>query len=219
MRTLSLRGAAATTALLLPLSPAFADGLFTSGWTGTYLGIDAGGGWGDVQSGLGAKRFDLSGLNAGAHFGYSMQISALVLGLEADGTLTDSGGSLAGPLGVSLGYHMDWLATLRGRAGLALGPVLAYATAGVALAQTSYKIEFNGLNVANARSTDVGFALGAGIETKIMPGVSLRLEGLQYMFGEQAFVLNGKVAGAPLVATPSIEPSYSVLRAGLSFRF
>src|SRR5947207_12672596 len=79
-------------------------------WTGFYLGINGGGGWGRSQWD-GIDRFDASGGVIGGTIGYSWQFNHLVLGAEGDIDWSDMKGTTAVlcPLGCST--RNDWLAT------------------------------------------------------------------------------------------------------------
>ena len=108
-------------------------------WSGFYLG--AAGGYGTTHFDMtvpatftpGATP-DGNGGVGGVVFGYNQQIWVFVGGLEVDfmaGTLeaSQSFPSLAGP-SWDITTKFGSLASLRGRAGVALGPVLLYGTGG-----------------------------------------------------------------------------------------
>src|SRR5262249_62158253 len=52
-------------------------------WTGFYLGINGGGGWGTSQWD-GIDKFDLSGGLIGGTLGYNWQVNQIVLGAQGD---------------------------------------------------------------------------------------------------------------------------------------
>jgi outer membrane immunogenic protein len=91
-----------------------------------------------------------SGFVGGAQLGYNWQAQQIVYGVEGDISLLGSS-------------SVDWTASLRGRLGYLIQPrVLVYGTAG--------------LGLVNGGGTDAGFAYGAGLEGKISPTLSARLE-------------------------------------------
>jgi high affinity Mn2+ porin len=133
-------------------------------WTGLYLGINAGYGFGKSQTDalfsdaiMGAPLFAtgassrLDGLIMGAQSGYNLQAGRWLFGLEADMQATSQhaapsylcpGAScnptitgIDTPVTVTHDYKLDWFATLRGRVGATVTPdTLIYATGGAAVA-------------------------------------------------------------------------------------
>jgi high affinity Mn2+ porin len=133
-------------------------------WTGLYLGINAGYGFGKSQTeahfsdaGMGTPLFAtssssrLDGLIAGTQVGYNWQAGGWLFGIEADIQATNQH---AGPTYVCPGalcnstitdvdtrvtvahdYKLEWFATVRGRLGAVVTPdAVVYATGGVAFA-------------------------------------------------------------------------------------
>jgi len=115
----------------------------------------------------------------GAHGGFNWQNGNLVLGVVGDWStgfkqeervlfdLTST------PDGVTWKGEWNWYATLRGKAGMAVGNALLYATGGIAIVDVSYSAKgFNngnppncvpaGDDCASVNGTKVGLALGAG---------------------------------------------------------
>ena len=118
-------------------------------WTGFYIGVNAGVGIGRDYTRMAipaGPSWEASYLNpqgglGGGQIGYNWQspntfLGAIVFGVEADiqGTgMRDNYSCLLGCLpGLNLNYNqrLDWFGTVRGRVGLATGPVLSYVTAG-----------------------------------------------------------------------------------------
>ena len=110
-------------------------------------------------------------LTGGVHFGYNWQTpSNWVYGIEADIGLIDDE--------VFDTDVTDYLATIRGRAGIANGNSLLYATAGIAfLGYSDDVVDFTGVD-----DTAVGFVVGGGIEHKLSSRFSIGVEGLYYNF-------------------------------------
>jgi outer membrane immunogenic protein len=131
-------------------------------WNGFYFGVNAGAAFEDDDNGASDDDDDTVFIG-GLHVGYNWQrTSNLVLGVEGDVNFADD---------------IDYLATLRGRIGLAAGPTLFYATGGVAF-----------LGVEDEFSSDdedfTGWVAGLGVEHKLRENVSVGLEGLYYAFDE-----------------------------------
>jgi outer membrane immunogenic protein len=98
-------------------------------WTGFYIGVNAGYGFGTVTPNVGPS-FSPNGFLVGGTLGGNYQMGAFVVGLEGDGGYDSMNGTA--PFG-SL-YKSNWLATVRGRAGWAWDRVLFFGTAGGAFA-------------------------------------------------------------------------------------
>ncbi|MFZ0113700.1 MAG: porin family protein, partial [Xanthobacteraceae bacterium] len=112
-------------------------------WTGPYVGLNGGGGWGTtdhtftgVVAGLTAStgNFKTSGGLAGGTWGYNYQVGAWVFGAESDldwanirGTFT---AAIPGVVTGSLSTKLNWLSTYRARVGYTWGPAMLYATGG-----------------------------------------------------------------------------------------
>ena len=101
-------------------------------WTGPYIGINAGGGWG--SSGVDAPfsgSFKNSGGLIGLTMGYNWQTGPTVFGLEGDIDWTNlkGSGTCAGVLGCEV--RNRWLGTARGRLGYAMDRFMPYVTGGL----------------------------------------------------------------------------------------
>jgi len=140
---------AALVGFAVAATPAAANGpkqdraQYPSIWQGLYGGVH-----------LGASSSDHDdGLVAGVQIGYNWQSNYFVYGLEGDLSLAEG--------------SVDWLASVRGRAGYLLDPrLLAYATLG--------------FGFANAGDTESDLVFGLGLEGRINPTTTLRLEYLSY---------------------------------------
>jgi outer membrane immunogenic protein len=153
---------------------------------------------GSVPAGNGA------GFIGGGQVGYNLQLSSLwLVGIEADfqgktGSSSGVVGNGAVVVGVPVGSglavstSMDWLGTVRGRAGLLLAPAwLVYATGGLAYADISassalFQIGANGFNGAgsgSASNTKAGWTAGGGLEWMFAQHWSAKAEYLFYNLG------------------------------------
>jgi outer membrane immunogenic protein len=156
-------------------------------WTGFYIG--ANGGYASDARGRHGGIEDNGGFGGG-QIGYNWQGALgvsrnLVLGIEADfqGTGIDHtadstllfGGGRIDPVLHTRSF--DYFGTLRGRLGYAAGPVLFYGTAGLAYGNEKNVFDdFVTGNVYRANSTQIGYAAGGGVEYKIDPAWSLKVE-------------------------------------------
>src|SRR5713226_6742448 len=119
-------------------------------WTGFYLGINGGGGWGRSQWD-GVDRFDVSGGLIGGTIGYNWQINQLVIGAEGDIDWSGIRGSTTTLCAVGCDTRNHWLGTVRGRLGYAFDRFLPYLTAGLAAGDINASIlGFPGGSVSNA---------------------------------------------------------------------
>ena len=192
-------------------------------WTGIYVGINGGGGWGHQDPlNLITNRFDgaslgFSGGVFGGTAGAQIQSGHVVLGFEADldwtglkgsGTFIPTIGGVAVGGGVTASTSIDWEATARARLGYAHDNWLFYVTGGLALLGT--KTTFTPLlgtcgtfGIVNCSGTNkqVGAALGGGVEYGLTPNVSAKLE---YLY----------------ITAASLDISHhSEVRFGLNYRF
>jgi outer membrane immunogenic protein len=189
-------------------------------WTGFYIGVHAGYGWGDSSIGDGGTKlgrdgppfgafacgvaqtgnycgdpFDLEpeGWLGGAQLGVNWQRGRLVLGIEGDiGYLgADEQSVLDRPFGdqdfASVEY--GWYGTLTGRLGLALDRSLLYVKGGLAVARIDMEAAdmdngeiFEGSRVSTS-DTQLGWALGGGIEHALTDRLSVKAEYLYMDFG------------------------------------
>src|SRR5438105_5538161 len=90
-------------------------------WTGFYLGINGGGGWGRSQWD-GVDRFDVSGGLIGGTIGYNWQINRFVVGVEGDIDWSGIRGTTTAFCAPGCNTRNHWLATVRGSLGYAFGP-------------------------------------------------------------------------------------------------
>ena len=178
-------------------------------WTGFYLGINGGGGWGRSQWD-GIDHFDVSGGLIGGTVGYNWQINRFVVGAEGDidwsgirGTTT-----VLCPPGCNTRNH--WLATVRGRLGYAFDRFLPYLTGGLALGDINASV----LGLPAGSNTNAGWTLGGGVEFGLVSNVSLKAE---YLFVELSDFNCGFNCG--LAANGNVTFYANVFRGGLNVRF
>src|SRR5260370_19909895 len=101
-------------------------------WTGAYIGINAGYGFGRSKwDGLPAS-FDVKGGMAGGQLGYNWQFGQFVYGVEGDGDWSDlRGTSNFANCNLGCKTRNDFLSTPRGRLGFAADRWLPYLTGGL----------------------------------------------------------------------------------------
>jgi len=178
-------------------------------WTGFYLGINGGGGWGRSQWD-GVDRFNVSGGLIGGTIGYNWQINQLVVGAEGDIDWSRIKGTTNVLCPPGCDSRNSWLATARGRIGYAVDRFLPYLTAGLAFGDIRASVApFPGGSITNA-----GWTVGAGLEFGAVSNVSVKVEYLFVDLGNFNCGLNcGLLPGA------NVSLYANVLRAGLNLRF
>ena len=182
-----------------------------------------------------------SGFIGGGQVGYNWQVNpAWVAGLETDFQGSSLGGSatVGGPFGFFGGgvaattatftasEKLDWLGTVRGRLGLAMGRTLFYATGGLAYAQDALSTNFVGPSFnfpASTTVTKVGWIAGIGTEGVLAGNWSAKLEALYYNLGTTT-LLAGPALGAGLpgvtgfVRGKNFETDGVIVRGGLNLK-
>ncbi len=157
-------------------------------WTGLYLGIQGGVARHDATvdtNCLGdCSTFEQSrtGGTAGALVGYNFQQGSFVYGFEGDWNWIGTKMSQTSPLPFKVtSFDVNWLATMRGRAGLAIDATLVYVTGGVALGHVKNTFsQLDGDGAAsflfNQNKTKVGWTAGVGVEHMFSPHWTARAE-------------------------------------------
>jgi outer membrane immunogenic protein len=124
-----------------------------------------------------------NGFIGGGQVGYNWQFRHAVVGIETDFDYLSLNQSTrlfalpAGNVGPTLHDSIQWLGTVRGRAGLAIDNVLTYLTAGLAYGSTRHTNVHPFFNVDpnfNLSSTKVGFVAGVGAEYALDPRWSIK---------------------------------------------
>lgn len=179
-------------------------------WQGLYVGGHGGFAFGHLTDRDLDEAVRLQGAAVGLHAGYNAQLGNLVIGLEADGTWGNVDGRRTFDGASTGGGHQDWHSSLRLRAGYAFGNVLVYGTAGAAFAGLDVAVT-DALGTSRASEILLGWAAGFGVEAKLLPNVSGRIEALHYGFGDKSLAF-------PMGSVP-VDLDTTVIRAGLTFHF
>jgi outer membrane immunogenic protein len=178
-------------------------------WTGFYIGINGGGGWGRSQWD-GVDKFNVSGGLIGATIGYNWQINQFVLGAEGDIDWSGIRGSTTTACAPGCDTRNHWLSTVRGRLGYAFGRVLPFVTAGLAVGDIKATVP----GFPAGSSTTAGWTIGAGLEFGIVSNVSVKAEYLYVDLGNFNCGLN-----CGLAPNGSVSFNANVFRAGLNVHF
>lgn len=170
-------------------------------WTGLYIGVHGGYGWGSAQATHGngtasAADTSPSGWLAGGQIGANYQFeNGLVIGIEGDisGSGLNASWSGAGTGGtgpVTINQKTSMLGSVRGRLGFAAGNWMPYLTAGVGFAKSTRY--YDGLGgPASDTKTHTGWTAGAGLEYAMSQNWSIRGEYRYSDYGSQNYAMPG----------------------------
>jgi outer membrane immunogenic protein len=181
-------------------------------WTGFYVGINGGGGWG-TSTWDSTGGFDVSGGMIGGTVGYNWQTGPWVLGVEGDLDWASVKGSTAalGCVTANCSTENTWLGTVRGRVGYAFDRFMPYITGGVAFGG----VDANQAPFTGGSSTQVGWAAGAGVEFAVVNNITAKVEYLHYDLGNFTCGLN---CGNGVI-NDTVSFSADMIRGGVNLRF
>ena len=218
-------------------------------WTGFYVGGQAGVAFnndaGDVNynpaTGAttttafagGSDSSDDAAFIGGVHVGYDYQINNFIVGAVADINYIDANAVSTYSLGTDtfgVSSDINFVGTVRAKAGIAADRFAVYATGGLAYADTEVNFFAPGTLTGNlagftptvdSDSDDVGYAVGAGVDYLVTQNFSLGLEYLYTDLGETDTTVtytNGTSAQT-FTATSNDDLDFHTVWAKASFRF
>lgn len=182
-------------------------------WSGCYLGVHGGGGWGDKRwAGFGSH--DISGGMAGGQIGCDWQTGTFVFGVEGSASWADLTGShVEVGTGLNDRSRVDFLGTVTGRVGWAWDRTLLYVKGGAAVADDEYRTTTAAGALFNrADHSRWGWLVGAGVEWAFAPSWSAKLEYNFMDFGRENVNFTGGF-------TTAIDQQVHVVKAGINYRF
>ncbi len=197
--------------------PAYKAPLYVApfSWTGFYVGINGGYGWGksDWSSAVTTDAVKPKGGVVGGTLGYNLQTGSWVWGLEGDfdysamdGTNIGTG-ACAGAIGCETKNR--WFATTRGRVGYAWDRWLPYITGGAAFGD----IKMTPNNGLSETKTKVGWTLGGGVEYAFMGAWSAKIEYLYADLGKAT------CSATTCGIDTDVKFNANIVRLGLNYRF
>ena len=198
----------------------------------------------DVEDGTLPSDIDLESdsLSGGLQAGYDIQFGQFVAGVVADISLMDADDETTysavdeflfpGALTHStFKSELDWLATLRARAGVAFSRALLYATGGLAVGESEYSLSVSIPDTGNpgfpsytpaawtTSETAVGWVIGAGAEFAVTRQLSVKLEYLHYDLEDENIKAADPATFPGEYLDYEFENSGDIVRTGLNFRF
>jgi outer membrane immunogenic protein len=190
-----------------PEYPVKAQPLRAFDWSGFYVGVNGGFGWGTSSYDFGAAgidRFNVKGGLAGGTIGYNYQFGQTVVGIEGDLDWQNVKGSAICVAGVCQ-TKSDWLGTVRGRLGYAIDRFMPYVTGGAAFGDVKTNIP----GLGSESTTRAGWTVGGGAEYAFAPNWTVKAEYLFVDLGK--FTCN--LCGA------NVKFNENIVRAGLNYKF
>ena len=194
-------------------------------WTGFYIGIHGGYGWGNTHltdpsfsTTFEPVSFSSNGALAGAQLGANWQFGNVVVGGELDAAWANMNGTApqdpAFPGFVEFSTQFRALATGTARLGYAFGNFLPYAKAGVAWANIDMRgiVPPPGVNPTDVNFQRTGLTAGAGVEWMLLHNLSAKLEYNFLYFGETSIAIGSR-------GPDNVYHSLNLLKAGLNWHF
>jgi outer membrane immunogenic protein len=185
-------------------------------WGGFYAGVTGGYGWGTLvrepTAGGPEVQNNTGGWQLGAQAGYNVDMGGFVLGAEADLQWSTIGYTEDIPGIGSFTAGLDYFGTVRGRAGIGIGAVMPYITAGFAAGGGRASVTEPSNVVTSQSATHLGWTVGGGLEAKATDNITIKAEYLYVDLGTQSY------GGLP-VGNIDATQNFSVIRAGLNYKF
>jgi outer membrane immunogenic protein len=178
-------------------------------WTGFYVGVNGGGGFGH-STWTSTGGFDLSGGLVGGTAGYNWQTGQFVLGVEGDLDWSGIKGQTTVACAAGCQTSNTWLGTVRGRVGYAFDRFMPYVTGGLAVGDIRARPGV----LPGVSNTNAGWTVGGGLEFAFAGNWTAKAE---YLYVDLGTLNCGLACGA---AVPdNVTFTSHVLRGGVNFRF
>lgn len=190
-------------------------------WDGAFIGVFAGAGWGTADheptTPVDGNDIDLSGWLVGVDAGVNFTVSdGFVLGVVGDIAWADIGGNttdvtVPGPGAYDeITHNIDWMGSLRARAGFDGGAFMPYLTAGLAFAHAER--ETFGPDDGPFDNTHFGWTVGAGVEVAVSEDLSIDLLYRYSDYGSEVYNDGG-------LTFPEVSLTTHTVQAGLHWNF
>jgi outer membrane immunogenic protein len=179
-------------------------------WTGFYIGVNGGGGFGRSHWDALGTSFDISGGLVGGTVGYNYQFGQAVVGIEGDIDWADINGTTTNGCAVGCKTSDSWLSTVRGRLGYAADRFMPFITGGAAFGDIKESVPGFG----SANTTNAGWTLGGGLEFAVAQNWTVKAE---YLYVDLGKLNCGLSCGA--VTTDNVSFTTNLVRAGVNYKF
>jgi outer membrane immunogenic protein len=195
-------------------------------WSGFYVGVFGGGGYGNhnLNNALGAAGFanftvnySSTGAVAGGEVGYNWQSGNIVVGLEGDYSWADINGNDNFALGSNDATKLRGAATFRARGGIAVDRLLLFFTGGWAHGDLLHTNTDPVLGIDQFSTHRSGLTAGGGLAYALTNNVIGKFEYRYYDFGGYTRAGNPLTPNGQLPYT--VNNTYSVVTLGLDFKF
>jgi outer membrane immunogenic protein len=174
-------------------------------WTGLYIGLEGGYGWGNesyTDNAIGGVSTRPEGGIFGGVLGYRYQIGQFVLGAEGTAAWADLNDTASGG-GFSEAIKTRALYTATGQVGYAFGQALLYAKGGWASAYVHNDLNGAGVFLASNSQDANGWTVGAGLDYAVWQNVVLGVEYDHMDLGYGGFSTPTSLGGTWTVGSPS----------------
>ncbi|HET7848738.1 MAG TPA: outer membrane protein [Pseudolabrys sp.] len=192
-------------------------------WTGVYLGINGGWGWGHQDwldnTGATSVSFRPDGGIFGGQLGFRYQWNQLVLGVEGTWDWADIKDTLNG-LGILFNeeFKVRSLYTVTGQLGWAVDRFLVYGKGGWAGASTRAELSSSFGGASNSQTVN-GWTVGVGIDYAVWQNLILGVEYDHFDFDFGPFTAPFSTGGNPWVVTNTSRLTVDQVVARLSYKF
>jgi len=207
------------------------------GWSGFYLG---------AATGVTADKTDYfvtapvgntfvsspgeftdTGIIGGLYAGYDFDLGDFVIGFEGDiaalGGISQEDYFFGAKTDETISESIDWLATLRARAGYGSDQYLVYLTGGLTAGHVNADYNYSNTVITtfsydgSASGFEFGWVLGAGIETRLDSRWSVRAEFMHVDLNDTTLSAFNAFNG--VTNTVRFENELDIARVGLTFRY
>jgi outer membrane immunogenic protein len=179
-------------------------------WTGFYVGIVAGYGFGNSDWTTPAISMEPTGFMVGGTIGYNYQVGSIVYGLEGDFSWSGMSGDATCFVAFTCETKNDWFGTARVRLGYAFDRWLPYVTGGAAFGNIEASSTAPGF-AGGGSDTAFGWTAGVGLEYAFLSNWTAKIE---YLYADLGSI---DVGTAPV--TNSVTFNANIVRLGLNYKF